>query len=99
MAVQNDACPICGEHIGFEVRHDGDRRKDLVVDHDHDTGEVRGFVHRVCNTRPPQNGEAGRRWFDYCEHPPMRAAHGGRPLISIKSGMGDNQLELSLPWV
>jgi len=33
-------CAYCGEH--------GD---DLVVDHEHETGQIRGLVHRACNAR------------------------------------------------
>ncbi|MCK5923836.1 MAG: hypothetical protein KAG66_23075 [Methylococcales bacterium] len=37
---QNHACSICRNVLAA---------KDSVMDHDHDTGVVRGIVHRSCN--------------------------------------------------
>jgi hypothetical protein len=42
---QKGCCAICGVHQN--ERSDG---KDLAVDHDHETGEVRGLLCTNCNT-------------------------------------------------
>lgn len=40
LELQRDVCAICG-------KDDGTRR--LAVDHDHETGEIRGLLCRKCN--------------------------------------------------
>lgn len=47
-ADQNGECAICGEYRG----------EDLVVDHDHRTGELRGLLCQECNI--------GLGWFKDC---------------------------------
>ena len=37
---QNNICPLCGNHIPSGVG---------VLDHDHETGKIRGVLHRQCN--------------------------------------------------
>lgn len=36
---QGDICPLCGRPLGADV----------VLDHDHRTGDIRAVVHRWCN--------------------------------------------------
>lgn len=43
---QNGQCAICGT-----TRTKAARNKFFAVDHDHDTGEVRGLLCFICNTR------------------------------------------------
>ncbi len=38
---QNAICPLCGNLIYPE---------DAALDHDHDTGQIRGVLHNVCNS-------------------------------------------------
>lgn len=53
-------CDYCGEP--------GD---DLVVDHDHETGLVRGLVHRSCNAKiGSHNAESVTRLADYLNRDP-----------------------------
>lgn len=86
LSLQGDACPVCMGVLDFSMR--------VHVDHDHDTEEVRGFLHGPCNTGPPKNGEGASRWRTYCDEPPMRRANGGDPLIRMGSGLALAQLEL-----
>ena len=37
---QNNCCALCSESFGTENPH---------IDHDHNTGEVRGLLHGICN--------------------------------------------------
>lgn len=57
---QGSVCAICKEPIDFTVKGEG------VIDHDHDTGEVRGTLHRWCN------GQLGK-----VEQAAIRAKRGG----------------------
>jgi hypothetical protein len=45
---QDKACAICGMHIALYANHIG--IEVASVDHDHETGEVRGLLCRRCNT-------------------------------------------------
>jgi hypothetical protein len=55
---QDDRCAGCGY------------RGDLVIDHDHDTGLVRGLLCRSCNTFEP-HAEPGTTLAMYRERPPV----------------------------
>ena len=45
MMLQNNKCPIC--RCDFNELKD----KDICVDHNHETGKVRGILCRLCNVR------------------------------------------------
>lgn len=47
LAAQGGGCAICGKKI--DDRRDGKTRR-LCVDHDHDTGRIRGILCTRCNT-------------------------------------------------
>jgi hypothetical protein len=55
---QNGRCAICG------------RVSDLVCDHDHETGLVRGWLCRSCNTTEGRNKEPDTIFARYRERPP-----------------------------
>ncbi len=48
LLVQGGVCAICGEDEERTIRSTGERRP-LTVDHDHDTGAVRGLLCARCN--------------------------------------------------
>ena len=47
IANQNFACPICEVEISTTLEYKG--KRPVVVDHNHDTGEVRGVLCSRCN--------------------------------------------------
>lgn len=57
LAWHGDRCALCGLPA------------DLVEDHDHGTGLVRGYLCRGCNTREGHYGAAGL-YVKYRQHPP-----------------------------
>lgn len=60
---QNNSCAIC-------LRPASDFNKELAVDHNHKTGEIRGLLCTNCNYRlvaKHQDGELLRRIADYIE--------------------------------
>lgn len=54
--VQNGLCPLCGKYIDLKLKGEG------VIDHDHDTGEIRGVLHRSCNAAEGKISNAAARW-------------------------------------
>lgn len=54
--VQGGLCPLCGLPIDTTVKGEG------VIDHDHDTGEIRGVLHRSCNAAEGKISNAAARW-------------------------------------
>ena len=57
--VQEMCCPICGKEISLTVMGN---KSDYVVDHDHNTGEVRGILHRSCNAAEGKVRNAIQSW-------------------------------------
>ena len=54
--VQNGLCPMCKKPIDMTIKGEG------VIDHDHDTGQVRGVLHRSCNAAEGKIANAAARW-------------------------------------
>jgi len=53
---QDGKCPLCLEPIDLTIKGEG------VIDHDHDTGEIRGVLHRSCNAAEGKIANAAGRW-------------------------------------
>ena len=56
---QGGLCPLCGKPISLQVMGN---KSDYVVDHDHETGEIRGVLHRSCNAAEGKVSNAAARW-------------------------------------
>lgn len=54
--VQNGLCPLCTKPIDTTIKGEG------VLDHDHDTGQIRGVLHRSCNAAEGKISNAAARW-------------------------------------
>lgn len=65
LATQGGKCAICGRASGKTRR--------LAVDHDHETGEVRGLLCKPCNrTVLGHGGDVLRKAVAYLNDPPAR---------------------------
>ena len=53
---QGGLCPLCCKPIDLTEKGEG------VVDHNHDTGEIRGVLHRSCNAAEGKISNAAARW-------------------------------------
>lgn len=57
---QGGLCPVCGLPISLQVMG---AKSDYVVDHSHETGEVRGILHRSCNSGLGKMDNGIGRWI------------------------------------
>lgn len=53
---QGGLCPLCNKPIDLRIKGEG------AIDHDHDTGRVRGLLHRSCNAAEGKVANAAGRW-------------------------------------
>ncbi|HVH93245.1 MAG TPA: endonuclease domain-containing protein [Candidatus Acidoferrum sp.] len=53
---QDGKCPLCGKEIDLTIKGEG------VIDHDHDSGRIRGLLHRSCNAAEGKIANAAARW-------------------------------------
>lgn len=53
---QGGLCPLCGQPIDLGIKGEG------VIDHCHDTGRIRGVLHRSCNAAEGKVSNAAARW-------------------------------------
>lgn len=53
---QDGKCPLCNYPIDLTIKGEG------VIDHDHDTGRIRGLLHRSCNAAEGKIANAAARW-------------------------------------
>lgn len=53
---QEGLCPLCHKEIDLRIKGEG------VLDHDHDTGQIRGVLHRSCNASEGKISNAAARW-------------------------------------
>lgn len=54
---QGGVCPLCGQPIDIT------KKGEVVVDHDHTTGLIRGALHRSCNSGEGKAFNAIGRWI------------------------------------
>lgn len=53
---QGSVCALCGLPIDLKIKGE------LVLDHDHKTGQIRGALHRSCNAAEGKVANAAGRW-------------------------------------
>ena len=56
---QGGNCAVCGLPISLQVMGS---KSDYVVDHCHESGEIRGVLHRSCNAALGKIDNAAGRW-------------------------------------
>lgn len=58
-AKQGGVCPLCNKPIDFTTRGG---KQNYAVDHNHETGEIRGVLHASCNGAEGKIVNAAGRW-------------------------------------
>lgn len=53
---QGGVCSLCGKPVDLSIKGE------MVIDHDHETGQVRGALHRSCNAAEGKVANAAGRW-------------------------------------
>lgn len=53
---QGGVCPLCNKPIDLTIKGEG------VIDHDHESGRIRGLLHRSCNAAEGKISNAAARW-------------------------------------
>jgi len=53
---QGGVCALCNKPIDVGIKGE------MVIDHDHDTGLIRGALHRSCNAAEGKVANAAGRW-------------------------------------
>ena len=56
LQAQGGICPLCQQKIDYSIP------REAVCDHDHNTGEVRGILHRSCNAALGKVDNAAGCW-------------------------------------
>lgn len=56
LKAQGGLCPLCKLPIDHTIK------REAVLDHDHETGECRGVLHRSCNGAEGKIANAAGRW-------------------------------------
>lgn len=56
LQAQGGVCALCRKPIDLTIKGE------LVVDHDHVTGQIRGALHRSCNAAEGKVANAAGRW-------------------------------------
>lgn len=80
---QGGLCPLCGKPIDLTIKGEG------VIDHNHDTGEIRGVLHRSCNAAEGKATNAIGQWGAKSKDYPSIIAFMERLLVYLKtSGTG-----------
>lgn len=58
---QGGNCLLCGKPLDFSIK--GAKGDSVVCDHDHNTGRIRGALHRSCNGGEGKVASACGRWI------------------------------------
>jgi hypothetical protein len=77
--VQGGLCPLCLKPIDMSIPKEG------VTDHDHDTGRVRGVLHRSCNAAEGKASNAIAQWGAKSHNYPDIIAYMERLLAYLKA--------------
>lgn len=76
---QGGLCPLCGLPIDLSIKGEG------VIDHDHDTGRIRGLLHRSCNAAEGKIANAAARWGAKSSNYGAIVAYLERVVVYLKS--------------
>jgi hypothetical protein len=56
LQTQGGVCSLCGRPIDLSIKGE------MVIDHDHESGLIRGALHRSCNAAEGKVANAAGRW-------------------------------------